>query len=133
MSSKKLWKIPLWSLPLFIAHGIEEYLTFNYSFDPTFVLMGNYLGISAQSSFLVFQLIWWLLLIVAIALVKKRILILSQLAVLSLSVVYLLELEHIVSAIKMGSYYSGLITAIPLIILGFFYWKELAKRFGILK
>lgn len=127
MSSEKLWKIPFWSIPLFVAHGIEEYLTFPYNRDPNFVIWGSYLHVSAQNTFLVSQAIWWIALIIGVILIKKRVWILSQLAVLALAGIYLFELEHPINAVRMSSYYSGLITSIPLIILGFFYWKSLLR------
>lgn len=129
MSSDKLWKIPLWSIPIFVAHGIEEYLTFSYSSIPSFISIGQTFQVSAQSGFLLFQLAWWMVLIISVVLIKKRISILAQLLVLALGGVYIYELEHIINAVKMGSYYAGLLTSIPLLIMGFLYWKELLKGF----
>lgn len=129
MSSEKLWKIPLWSIPIFVAHGIEEYLTFSYNSIPSFISIGQTFQVSAQSGFLLFQLVWWMALIISVVLIKKRISILAQLSVLALGGVYIYELEHIINAVKMGSYYAGLFTSIPLIIMGFLFWKELVKVF----
>lgn len=41
--------------------------------------------------------------------------------------VYILQLEHIIGALKINDYYPGLITGIALSIIGFFFWKELLK------
>ncbi len=47
-----------------------------------------------------------------------------------LGVVYIVELHHVAQAVIEWSYYPGLITAIPPVIIGFFFWRELKKIYA---
>ena len=38
------------------------------------------------------------------------------------------EVHHIVEAVIVGGYYPGLVTALLLPIVGFFFWKELIRN-----
>jgi hypothetical protein len=112
------------SIPLFILHGIEEYVTHFYNVDTH--LQGVFSPLSGLTihgaTFVVFEVMFWLLLIVSFLLLlgpkwQLR-------AVALIGVVYLYELHHIYKAIMSEAYYSGLYTSLAFPILAFFFWKE---------
>lgn len=126
MISKKLKFIFGISIPLFIAHGIEECTTGFYNIDShSKFLLKPFLAITDyQTSFLAFQIYFWTILILAFVLVRK----LPTMFMLFIGVIYIYELHHIIKAIGVGGYYPGLVTAIGVPIIGFFFWKELIKQ-----
>ncbi len=128
MISRKLKTIFGLSIPLFILHGIEEYRTGFYSDNKLYQFVFQpFLEMSwHQVMFATFQVMLWLLLIVSFLLVASERWRLRLMVVLGL--VYVFELHHIWKAVVSWSYYPGLITAIPLIIVGFFFWKELLQN-----
>ncbi len=70
---------------------------------------------------------WWLMLIIAllVSIGKKGQIVLMTV----LGFIYFYELNHLFHAILQGNYYPGLITSLPLPIIGFFFWKELIRNF----
>lgn len=127
MISKKLQYIFLVSIPLFIFHGLEEYFTGFYSIDSfsRFVFQ-NFEGMDVlQATFLVFQIMIWLLLIVAFLSIIGGRWHLRLMTILGL--VFVFELHHIIKVLVSWSYYSGSVTAIPIVVVGFFFWKELVQ------
>ena len=114
------------SIPLFIAHGIEEYMTGFVHEDASFAFVfRRILELpTAESAFLVFQIMVWLLLIVSALLIsgakwQRRLLAIP-------GVLYVLETHHLFETIIRQSYYPGSVTAIAFPVLGFFFWKEYA-------
>lgn len=121
---RKLRTIFFVSIPVFIAHGIEEYLTGFTEVDAIFTfLFQPVLKMSVeQGTFVVFQVMAAILLIVSGLLLlgekwHKRLLILP-------GILYIFELHHLVEAIIRWEYYPGLITSLVFPILGFLFWKE---------
>ena len=126
--TNKLKKLVFLSTLLLILHGIEEIFTGFYDVDPIstfvfkpFLAMGLY-----QATFLVFQIMLWL------ALILLSVLIIGgkwRLIVLTIPGFFLIfEIQHVIEALVRGSYYPGLITALFLPILGIFFWKEWLKN-----
>ncbi|KKU66693.1 MAG: hypothetical protein UX89_C0019G0013 [Parcubacteria group bacterium GW2011_GWA2_47_16] len=129
MISKKLKIIFGLSIPLFILHGIEEFYTGFYKAGRfTQFIFGPFDQMGAHDiMFLTFQVMFWLLLAVAFLMALGEQWRFRMMMVLG--AVYILELHHIWKAVVSWSYYPGLITAIPLVIAGFFFWKELIRSF----
>ncbi len=127
MISTKLKIIFGLSIPLFILHGIEEYRTGFYSNNEMYQFVFRpFLEMSwHQVMFATFQVMFWLLLVVSFLLVASEQWRFRMMMVWG--AVYILELHHIWKAVVSWSYYPGLITAIPLVIVGFFFWQELCK------
>ena len=46
-----------------------------------------------------------------------------------LGLIFIYELHHLYKALSIGAYYPGILTAIFLYVLGFFYWKELVSGY----
>lgn len=113
------------SLGLFIAHGIEEYVTGFYNLDKWDEWIFGLLPFTSihQAMFATFQVMFWLLLIVSFLLLMGKKWQFRLLALLG--VVYIFELHHIVKAVAALSYYPGFITALGFPVLAYFYWKEL--------
>ncbi|MSU55510.1 MAG: hypothetical protein EXS46_03165 [Candidatus Taylorbacteria bacterium] len=129
MISQKLKTIFYISIPIFIAHGLEEYFTGLYNVDSHVKFMFGYFNAlpTPQAIFLLFQISLWFVLIISALLIsgekwQLRLMIIPGL-------VYIYELHHFWKAIEIGGYYSGVITAIAFPIIGFLFWKELLKNF----
>ncbi len=110
-----------------VFHTIEEYVTKLWDFDPIFIWLVRqfqinpiviYFMLQALGLLLIFAL-WWPRL-------NKQ---LYRFLAIVLGLVFLLELSHLYSSIKIGDYYPGLYTGIALIIIGYFYWKELIIQY----
>lgn len=119
MISKKLKNLFLISIPIFIAHGLEEYFTNFYTFDP---VLFKHLGDTTKELFIIAQvgLIVLALIIYYFLLNRKPGFMISILW----GVLLILEFEHLYRAISLGGYTPGLITGLLFIPLNFFYWKE---------
>jgi hypothetical protein len=94
MITSKLKYIFGLSIPLFIAHGIEEYLTGFYNLDQWDEWIFGLLPFASihQAMFATFQAMLWLLLIVALLLLTSE---RMRLYVLALAgFIYLFELHH---------------------------------------
>lgn len=124
MISTKLKTIFAISIPLFIAHGIEEIMTGFYSVDALDAyLFQPFAQLSLHGvMFVTFQLMLWLLLIVSLALLSGDRWRFRMLAVIG--VVYVFELHHVFKAILAGGYYPGLITSLAFPVIAYFFWKE---------
>src|SRR3989344_1032719 len=131
MISRKLKIIFGLSIPLFVLHGIEEFYTGFYKADRfTQFIFGPFEQMGVHDiMFLTFQVMFWLLLAVAFLMTLSERWRLRMMMVLG--AVYILELHHIWKAIASWSYYPGLMTAIPLVIVGFFFWQELLKNWRV--
>lgn len=124
MISLKLKNLFLFSIPLFIAHGIEEYFTGLYNVDSHVKFMFGYFVHLAplQATFLIFQIMLWLLLIVSYLLIRGE---KWQLRLMIIpGIIFIYELHHFYKAFAVGGYYPGLITALLFPIIGVLYWKE---------
>lgn len=128
MISRKLRRIFIFSIPIFMAHGIEEYLTGFYDSDPISVFVFKpFSGMAvSQATFGVFQIMVWILLVVSALLLSKS---WQWRLVLIPGIIYLFEIHHLIEAIVRWSYYPGSLTAIAFPILAFFFWKEFFQAF----
>ena len=127
MITNRLKNIFALSIPLFIAHGMEEILTGFYNIDSQAEFWFgnlNFLPV-AQATFILFQIMIWLLLIVGYLLLLGPKWQLRLMFIPGIVLIY--ELHHLYKAFEVGGYYPGLITAVPLYIIGFLFWKELLK------
>lgn len=133
MISTKLKTIFALSIPLFIAHGIEEILTGFYQVDAwDQALFAPLASLSVHGAmFVTFQFMLWLLLAVGLLMLQSERMRLYVLGVAG--VVYLFELHHIVKAILAGGYYPGLITALLFPPLAYLFWKEWVRNYQLLK
>ena len=127
--SNKLKTIFYISIPVFIAHGLEEFFNDFYNIDWSTKLVFGFLNEMSvpQATFLVFQIMLWLALIVFAFLITSE---KWRLRLMFLpGMIFIVELHHPWSVITSWGYYPGAITSIPLIILGFLFWKELLKNY----
>ena len=127
MISSKLKNIFALSIPLFIAHGIEEFLTHFYDIDAhDQAIFGLLSSLSNHgATFVVFQIMFWLILIVSFLLISSeqwrfRLMFVP-------GIIFIYELHHLYKAVLIGGYYPGLITALLFPVIGYFYWRELLK------
>jgi len=129
MISQKLKTIFFISIPVFIAHGLEEYFHGFYNVDSSFKFFFHYFDAMSipQSTFVLFQIMFWLALIVFAFLITSGKWQLRFMVIPGL--IYILELHHFWKALMLGGYYPGVITAIAFPIIGFLFWKELLKNF----
>ena len=128
--SQKLKILFYISIPLFVIHGLEEILNGFYNVDwSTKLAFGFLYGMPVpQATFWVFQIMLWLALIVFAFLISSE---KWRLRLMFLpGIIFIVELHHLWSAITSWSYYPGLISSIPVLIIGFLFWKELLKNFA---
>src|SRR3990167_10208314 len=128
MISQKLKTIFYISIPVFIAHGLEEIFNGFYNVDWSFKLVFGFVETMPvpQATFIVFQIMLWLALIIFAFLIASE---KWRLRLMFLpGIIFIVELHHPWSAITSLGYYPGVITSIPLVIIGFLFWKELIKN-----
>lgn len=125
--SLKLQQIFLLSIPVFIAHGIEEYITEFYNIDnfSRFVFSYTETMSPLQASFITFQIMIWLLLILGAIFITRPKWLLYIMIIPGL--MYIFEIHHLVKALMLLNYYPGLVTSILFPFIGFFYWKQLIR------
>src|SRR3989344_2731076 len=120
MISPKLKTILLLSIPLFALHALEEYFFKFYLFDPSFAWVGKIFNYTPATVFLAEQALGLLLLLLTFYKPRKILLVIVGL-------IFVIEVSHPIIAIY--SYqYAGLLTSIPLIVLGILYWKNFLSR-----
>lgn len=134
MITKKLKIIFGLSIPLFITHGVEEFVT---GFQITDVLDQRMFGIffgnltGHDIMFITFQIMLWLLLVIAFLLLLGE---KWQFRVLAIvGAVYVYELHHVIKAVQIWSYYPGLITALAFPLVAVIFWKEWFKVYNNIK
>ncbi len=108
------------SIPLFIIHAFEKFIGGLLKIDPVFRWI-EIRGFSVHAFYFFEQCL--LIGMIACAIYKPK-----RLLLLFIGLIFIFELTHIIPAIQQMSYYPGLITAIPLVILGVFYWKALLPK-----
>lgn len=128
MMSQRLKILFYISIPLFVAHGLEELFNGFYNIDWSTQLVFGFLYEMPvpQATFWVFQIMLWLALIIFAFLItnekwRVRLMLLPGL-------VYLFELHHIWKAVESWSYYPGVVTAIAFPFIAFLFWKELIRN-----
>lgn len=132
MISKKLKTIFIISIPFFIAHGLEEIFNNFYNIDWSVKIIFGFLNEMSvpQATFIVFQIMIWLAFMVFAFLIASE---KWRLRLMFLpGIIFIIELHHIWKALEAWNYYPGVITAISLTIIGFFFWRELIKQFKTL-
>ena len=129
MISQKLKTLFFISIPIFVAHGLEEYSNAFYNIDSHSNFMLGYFNNlpTPQATFLLFQIMLWFVLIISAFLIsgekwQLRLMIIPGL-------VYIYELHHFWKAFEVWGYYPGIITATVFPIIGFLFWKELLNNF----
>ena len=129
MISQKLKTIFIISIPVFIAHGLEEIYTGLFNIDSHVAFMFGKLATlpEMKALFILFQIMLWFILIISAFLISSEKWQLRLMVIPGL--VYIYELHHFWKAIEVGGYYPGVITAIAFPIIGFLFWKELLKNF----
>ncbi len=123
MISIRLRNIFLLSIPLFVVHGIEEYLTGFYKVDD--ILFGHLTESVAQPAFIIFQVIWWFLLLIIANQINQK---WAFKALIIVGITYMLEVHHLIHALIAKGYYPGATTALLFPFIAFFFWKEIIKR-----
>ena len=124
ISLRLRWLIGL-SIPLFVIHGTEEYWLGFYNIYPSIQSVAAHFQTIPQAGFFVFQIMYWLMLLVMFAFSLGGKWQFIPLAILGC--VYFYELQHPFTAVLRGSYYPGLLTSLPFPIIGILYWKELIQ------
>lgn len=129
MITPKLKNLFLLLASLFIAHGLEEILTGFYNIDSQVEFwLGSLNSLpTPQATFILFQIMIALILIIGYVLLLGPKWQLRMMFVPGIVLIY--ELHHLYKAIDVGGYYPGIITAIPLYIVGIIFWKELLKNY----
>ncbi|MEK7530855.1 MAG: HXXEE domain-containing protein [Patescibacteria group bacterium] len=130
MITSRLKTIFALSIPLFIAHGVEEILTGFYNLDAWDEWIFGLLPFASihEAMFVTFQAMLWLLLIVAFILLlgeRQRFYMLAL-----LGVIFVFELHHPIKALIAGGYYPGLVTSLAFPILAFLFWREWLRNFA---
>lgn len=130
MITSRLKYIFAFSIPVFIMHGIEEYLTGFYELDQWDEWIFGLLPFTSihQAMFATFQVMLWILLIVSLLLLVSERVRFYTLALMGL--IYLFEFHHPIKALLEGGYYPGLITSILFPVLAFLFWKEWLRVFS---
>lgn len=132
MITTKLKTIFGLSILLFIAHGIEEFVTHFYDTDAwDQAIFGNFFGYLSThgATFITFQVMLWLLLIISFLLLSGE---KWQFRILAIvGVIYIYELHHIIKAVSVGGYYPGLVTALVFPGIAYFFWREWLRIFQL--
>lgn len=117
---KQLQNVYVFSIPLFIIHVIEEYVTLYY---PTLFGITYRMKNLPMEKFITIETVVITGMITAAYLLKKKLIPLPLMILPGLF--YLYQYEHISHTIKLHSYYPGTVTGIILFLFGIWYWKEL--------
>ncbi len=123
---RKLKHIVLLAFIVMLFHTVEEYVAAVWTVDPFMIFASGYLRINPAIFYLLEQLLvlllllgfWW-------RLSYQK---LDMLLVAIIGFVFILELLHPYSSIRLHAYYPGLYTGMILVTLGFFYYKELLTK-----
>ena len=129
MISQKLQTLFFLSILAFIAHGLEEYFTAFYDVDIFFKALYRFFDAMtvAQATFLLTQFFVWAILIIGFLFIRGG---RWPLRLMMIPGFFLLfETHHIVKTFIAQAYYPGMITALILTVIGFFFWKELISHF----
>ena len=123
MISQRLKIIFVVSIPVFIAHGVEEYFTRLYNFDSFYQSFSN-----PKAVFIFFVLVLGnTLLIISYILIRKNKWVFDL--SIALGLLFIFELIHIYDAVRVGGYYPGLITSFAFPILALFLGEELLNNY----
>src|SRR3989338_6419102 len=109
MPSKKLKRLFLISIPIFIAHITEELLAGLWNVDSLTISAAKYFQSIPHAIFVVFNLTFLIFLIIIALLIKGGKW--TWLVMSILGLIFVFELEHIIKALISGGYYPGLYTS----------------------
>ena len=131
MITNRLKKLFLLSIPVFVLHEIEEFITGFWKVDPLTNYVAKLFPDKNLAIFTFFNLeLLLFMMVVALALKSER----WQLRMFTLfGLVYFFELSHVIRLFTSIKYYPGMITAFLSLIIGFFFWKELIKNYKLIK
>lgn len=107
-------------------HFIEEIITGFYTHDWIMNYFSSFFQTIPQAQYYASHIVWILMIGPAALLVLEGKWTLRILTVYGLF--FVIELHHLIDAIRTLNYYPGVITNIVFEIIGFFYWKELLKN-----
>jgi hypothetical protein len=124
---KRIERLFLLSPPLFVVHAVEEYLTKSYEIDPSFGMVGQFIGLSSLTVFLVEQVLLFIFLFIVAAMVYRGAV--PKVMAIILGLIFLVELSHPLLSIYKGNYSPGLVSGMLLLVLAFFYWQQLYIQF----
>jgi hypothetical protein len=127
MASKKLKLVFAISIPIFMAHGLEELFTDFYSVDTHYhALFGAFDGMPVhKATFLLFNLMTWLWLLTSLLLItdaKWQL----RLAFLPM-ILYVYELHHLLDVAAARAYMPGAVTGMAFPILAVLYARQWLK------
>lgn len=111
---------------LFVVHGIEEYITGFYNVDKLFQQVFWFINDMTvpQASFLVFQIFFWLiLLVINIFLFFPK----SNFMIYFFLVIIIFELYHPLKSLMSWSYYPGLLTSLIFPVLAYSIYKNIKE------
>lgn len=115
------------SILVFIAHGIEEFITHFYDSDShSQAIFGIFSSLSNHgATFVIFQIMLWLLLTISLLLLLGG---KWQFYTFSIiGIIYIYEFHHIIKAIGAQGYYPGLYTSLAFPIIAILFWLEWVK------
>lgn len=133
MITNRLKNLFLLAILFFIVHGLEEIFSgFANTDSHAAFIFGKLTTLpTMEALFILFQIMIWLLLVIGYLLLLGP---KWQLRLLSIpAIIFIYELHHLYKALAVGGYYPGLATAIPLYVIGFFFWNELIKNYKLIK
>lgn len=125
MKSNKLLNLFLFSIVLVVVHGLEEYFTGFHNVDWSFLLIFGRFSNNLAVTYILYQIALYALLFALYACIKKGIWV--KPIVLTVSIIMVLELQHVYELVITGKYYPGAYTAILFPVLAFALWRELKK------
>lgn len=106
------------SVFVFLLHTLEEYFFGFIETDASIKMLSNIFDVSRASAYWIVQVLMaiYLLLLVFYRPAKKM-------WYLLLGIIFIVEVSHFWETLT-GGYAPGFWTAIPLVILGMFFWRE---------
>lgn len=126
MISKKLKVLLMISIGIVYLHFFEEVISGFYKNDWVMMSIGSLFQNVNQAQYYSSHVVWILMIGPAALLALGGKWTLRVLTLYGFS--FIVELHHLIDAIRTLNYYPGVITNIVFEIVGFFYWKELLRN-----
>jgi hypothetical protein len=115
------------SIPIFILHGLEEYFTGFYKVDASYQYLLKLVDINnSPPVFLIYQVMLCCLLIIIYFISEKA---WAKWLMVLVGVIFIAEAQHLMITFTSGAYYPGTFSSVALLIIGFFFWKQLIINF----
>lgn len=113
------------SIPLFIAHALEEYITKFYERDAWDEFFPARFVASPEQASIVFLLVQVVLVCLLFGILFVRMNERMRWWLFAgVGLLYVYELIHVVRALLAGTYYPGLITAVLFVPIALVFWRE---------